>query len=542
MSTLKTLNPNAEVVRRNHALGTILNSAVGLQSLVKTNLGPKGTLKLLVSGSGSLKTTKDGLVLMKEVQFTNATAAMIARSATAVDEMCGDGTTSNVILIAELLKQANRFICDGLHPRIVVEGFELAKKEAIQFLERFRVAASTQDREFLLSVARTSLRTKLPTALADTITNIVVDALVTIKTPGQPIDLFMVEIQKMQHFSALDTKLVRGLVLDHGARHPDMPKRLSDAFVLALNVSLEYEKTEVNAGFFYSSAEQRDRLVESERAFIDDRVRKIIALKHAVCAGAGAQQPHSFVVINQKGIDPLSLDMLAKEGILALRRAKRRNMERLQMVCGCTPLNSVDDMDASVLGFAGSVYEQSVGDERFTFLEQVRTPRSVSILIKGATSHLISQIEDAIRDGLRAVNNAFEDAFVVPGAGSFYVAVNQQLMQLKERVSGKAKFGIQAFAEAMLAIPKILVQNAGLDVQDCLVAMTDELQLREGKEGNPVGIDISTGLTCNPVLEGIWDNYRVHRQILNSCTVVASNLLLVDEIIKAGKTSNKLPE
>ena len=178
----------------------------------------------------------------------------------------------------------------------------------------------------------------------------------------------MIEIMKMQHRTASDTSLIKGLALDHGARHPDMPKRVENAFILTLNVSLEYEKSEVNSGFYYSSAEQRDKLVESERRFVDDKLRKIVELKQEVC---GNDPKKGFVIINQKGIDPLSLDVLVKNGIFALRRAKRRNMERLQLVCGGTAQNSVDDLTPDVLGWAGLVYEHQLGEEKYTFIVSI---------------------------------------------------------------------------------------------------------------------------------------------------------------------------
>jgi T-complex protein 1 subunit zeta len=150
----------------------------------------------------------------------------------------------------------------------------------------------------------------------------------------------MVEMMHMSHKLATETRLVRGLVLDHGARHPDMPRRLKNCYILTCNVSLEYEKTEVNSAFFYSTAEQREKLAASERKFTDERCQKIIDLKRKVCEG----NDKTFVVINQKGIDPLCLDSLAKEGIIALRRAKRRNMERLILACGGNAVNAVDDL------------------------------------------------------------------------------------------------------------------------------------------------------------------------------------------------------
>merc|ERR1711998_556541 len=213
---------------------------------------------------------------------------------------------------------------------------------------------------------------------------------------------------------------------DHGSRHPDIPKKLENFYILTCNVSLEYEKSEVNAGFFYSSAEQRDKLVESERKFTDEKVKKIIELKRRVCT---EENKKSFVIINQKGIDPPSLEMLAHEGIIALRRAKRRNMERLPLAVGGTSVNSVDDLDVDDLGFADLVYEQTLEEEKYTFIEGVKNPHSCTILIKGPNEHSIAQMKDALKDGLRSVQNPVEDGCVVPGAGAFEIAANVHLDQ-----------------------------------------------------------------------------------------------------------------
>ncbi|ORZ10775.1 T-complex protein 1 zeta subunit [Absidia repens] len=534
-SALKLINPNSDVARRGQALQLNITAAIGLQDVLRSNLGPRGTIKMLVDGAGSIKLTKDGKVLLSEMQIQHPTASMIAKAATAQDEITGDGTTSIVLLVGELLKQAERYISEGLHPRVITEGYDIAKKESLQFLENIKTEQASIDRELLVSVARTSLRTKVHRALADTLTEAVVDAVLSIYREGEPIDLHMVEIMKMQHRAETESKLIRGLVLDHGARHPDMPKKVKNAFVLTLNVSLEYEKSEINSGFFYSTPEQREKLVESERKHVDEKIRKIVEFKDQVCTGEYAD--YGFVVINQKGIDPLSLDILAKHNIFALRRAKRRNMERLQLVCGGIAQNSVDDMTQEVLGYAGLVYEQVLGEEKYTFVEDVKDPYSVTILIKGPNSHTIAQINDAVRDGLRAVKNAIEDKSVVVGGGAFQVALAQHLTEFKKTVKGRAKMGVQAFADAMLIIPKVLAQNAGFDVQDVIVALQEEHM-----EGHTVGIDLKTGETMDPKLEGIWDNYRVHRHMLHSCSVIAANLLLVDEMMRAGRTSLKGPE
>lgn len=318
------------------------------------------------------------------------------------------------------------------------KGLEIARDEALRFLDEFKTNVSDVsnkdgvgakeekkddknsdiDRDVLVNAARTSLRTKLNEELADHLTDIVVDAVLTVRDPQhaekhtEEIDLKMVEIMVMTHKSEFDTKLVKGLVLDHGARHPNMAKRSEDCFILTANFSLEWEKTEVNSAFFWSTAEQREKLVAAERKhtyvlnfyigifcivlmlsficficclfYLEDRnekAMKIIELKKKVCSGDNKDK--SFVLVNQQGIDPISLDLLQKEGIVGIRRAKRRNMERIPLACGGYSVNSENDLSAECLGYAGLVYEHTLGDDKFTFIEDVKNAFSCTILIRG---------------------------------------------------------------------------------------------------------------------------------------------------------------
>ena len=465
------------------------------------------------------------------MQIQHPTASLIARAATAQDDITGDGTTSNILVIGELLKQAERKIEEGLHPRIVCDGFNAAKEIALTTLDSLKVPLPA-DKNFLMSVARTSLRTKVSQKLADLLTEVVVDAVLSIKKEGQPIDLYMVEVMEMMHKTEMDSKLVKGLVMDHGVRHPSMLRVQKDAFVLIANVSLEYEKTEVNSGFFYKSADEREKLVKAERAFIDRRVEKIIALKNKLCTEENGK---GFMVINQKGIDPQSLDMLAAAGISGLRRAKRRNMERLSLACGGEAMNSVDELGEEHLGYAGHIYEHVLGEAKYTFVEDVANPTSVTILIKGPNRHTLGQIKDAVRDGLRAVKNAIDDDCVIPGAGALEFAIHNNLMAGMKDIKGRAKLGALAFAEAMLIIPKTLAMNSGFDAQEAMVKVQEQLE----ETGEHVGLDINTGEACLPTDEGILDNYCVKRNMIHSATVISSQLLLVDEIMRAGMSSLK---
>ncbi|XP_052615750.1 T-complex protein 1 subunit zeta-2 isoform X1 [Peromyscus californicus insignis] len=447
MAAIKVANPRAEVTRSQAALAVNICAARGLQDVLRPSLGPKGALKMLVSGAGDIKLTKDGNVLLHEMQIQHPTASIIAKVAAAQDHVTGDGTTSNVLIIGELLKQADLYISEGLHPRIIAEGFDAAKTKALEVLDEIKVEKEMK-REILLDVARTSLRTKVHAELADVLTEAVVDSVLAVRRPGLPIDLFMVEIVEMRHKSETDTQLIRGLVLDHGARHPSMKKQVQDAFILICNVSLEYEKT-------------------------------------------------------------------------------------LALACGGIAVNSFEDLNEDCLGHAGLVFEYSLGEEKFTFIEDCVNPLSVTLLVKGPNKHTLTQIKDALRDGLRAVKNAIEDGCVVPGAGAVEVAIAEALVNHKHRVQGRTRLGIQAFADSLLIIPKVLAQNSGYDLQETLI----KVQTEHAESKELVGIDLNTGEPMVAAEAGVWDNYCVKKHLLHSCTVIATNILLVDEIMRAGMSS-----
>jgi len=482
------------------------------------------------------------------------------------------------------MKQMMQQTGEGVHPRQMSAGLETGRKVAAEFLEKFTKPANKRlaDREMLEAIASASLMTKLDHKMASQLTQIVVDAIYCLagelqttkgsagQTEGQtastvsptslnnslektattstsddadmaageeeiPFDLHMVEVLHMKQGMNSETRLVRGMVMDHGCRHPEMPSRLKKCKILTCNVSLEYEKSEVNAGFFYSTAEQRERLALAERKFTDEKVKQIIELKRKVCT---PENGFTFVVLNQKGIDPPSLDMFAKEGIMALRRCKRRNMERLVLCCGGNAVNSVEDLTENDLGYAGEVWETEIGDDKFTFVEEVQKPKSCCILIKGSTEHGIAQVQDAVRDGLRAVWNLLRDKKVVPGAGAFEIACSAHLKDYaNNEMTGKHKLGVMALSESLLVIPKTLARNSGFDVQDTLMKLQEAYARQSKTDGATVdiGLDLNTGNVMRPSVEGVYDNYIVKKQQLSLLAAVVEQLILVDEIMKAGK-------
>ena len=445
---------------------------------------------------------KDGNVLLHEMQVQHPTASLIAIASTAHDDIREDGTTSNFLLIGEFLKQAHQYIItENLHPRIVTDGFDMAKAKALEVLDSMKISITGDEKQSILTnISATSLGIKVHPNLAAQLTPLIMDAVQAVQIDSAPIDLHMVELMEIQHRSEMEIQLVKGLVLDHGGGHPDMPKRLENCYILTCKVSLEYEKTKVNRGFCYKSSEDREKLVTAERKFINDRVHMIIELKKKLCTKENGK---TFVVINQKGVDPFSLDAFAKEGMMALGRANRRNMERLVLAVGGFAMNSVEELTEDCLGQAGLVYEHVWGDNKFTVVEQCANPKSVTILMTGPNKQTLQQTKDAVRDGLIAVKYALEDGCVIPGAGAYEIATYVALKKFLKTVNGRARLGIQAYADGLLILPKVLAQNAGYDAQDVIVKLLEESAV------NPtVGVDCDSGEIIVPQDKGIYDNYR----------------------------------
>jgi len=330
----------------------------------------------------------------------------------------------------------------------------------------------------------------------------------------------------MQHNSDLDSRLIKGLVLDHGGRDYNMPGKVDNAYILTCNISLEPEKPTNVSQVMIKDALEREKILEMERAYLEERVTKIITLKREVCSEEG----YGFVIINEKGIDPGCLARLAAEGILALRRAKRRNMERCAKACGGICINSTDDLKPEVLGFAKNVYQYNLGEQKFTFIEGVENPFSCTILVKGPNKHTIQQVKDAIYDGLRSVKNTLEDGCILPGAGAFEIAAYLDLMKFKETVTGINKLGVQVIADALLIIPKTLSINSGFDVISTILKLEEE-----HKKGHIVGLNVYTGDPMDPISSGIYDVFRVKRNLISSAVTISCQLLLVDEVMTTQK-------
>jgi T-complex protein 1 subunit zeta len=490
-----------------------ISAAKGLQEIIKTNLGPKGSLKILVNSSGDIKITKEGSILLREMQIQNPIASLIAKTIFSQKSYIGDGTTTKILLLGEVLKKMEIFLENGIHPQILCEGIDLGRRE----LERWLPSEGYQiniDKKALLNVAYSVVSTKINIKIAEKMSKILVEAILTIFQKGYQLDLNMIEIMQIENHNEMDSRWVKGIVLDHGARHPDMPKLVNNAFILLCNASLEYEKTDLNSRFVICSTFQNENLFTKERRLIDKKIHKIIQLKRFVCK----DKNRNFVIINQKGIDSSALDLLAKEGILGIRRAKRRNMERISVLCNCIPINSFDDLSTDCLGFAGLIYEQEIGEEKYTFIENVTNPFSGTILIKGKNSILRKQIEDSIKNTLKTLKECIENQGILKGSGEIELQASEHLIKYSKKLKGKKKFGVEGLGLALLIIPKTLIHNSGnFDSKNSFGLLNKR--------------NSSDSYVKKFKNNSIFDCFSVKKKIYDSVCLLSCQLLLIDDII-----------
>ena len=380
-------------------------------------------------------------------------------------------------------------------------------REKISLNER-ELIDKTLDRKTLLNCAKTVIETKIKKNLCNKFANIAVDAILTICNEGKIMDLERIEMLQINTRTESDSKWIRGIVLDHGARHPDMPKIIHNAFILLCNINLEYERPTTNSTINYDSIEDREKISLNERELIDKRVKNIIQLKRSVCMGKN----RGFVLINQKGIDPISLDLLSKEGILGIRRAKRKNLERIALLCNCIPINSIHNLNSNVLGFSGIVYEQIIGEEKYTFFENVSNPFSGTIIVKGRSSFIRKQIETSIYNAIKTLKLGIQDRGFLRGAGGIELMLQQHLLTFSTKIPGKKKYGVRAVANAIASIPKTLFENSGLKIDNlskCIKVYQEELIMK-----NTINLD----------------SYSTKKHIFTTVCFLLIQLLLIDDI------------
>ncbi len=503
------------------ALRTNIMVAKVVAEAIRTALGPRGMDKMLIDSFGDVTITNDGATILKEIDVEHPTAKMLVEVAKAQDSEAGDGTTSVVVLAGELLSLAEELLDQQIHPVVIVEGYREAARKAIEILDEIAIKVDPKDREMLKKVAMTVMASKVVAAEREHLAELVLDAILKVmqKKNGETvIDIDDIKVEKKEGGSLKDSMLIEGLVIDKELVHPKMPKVVRNAKIALLQAPLEVEKTEFDAKIHITDPEQLKKFIDGESNIIREYVKKL--------KEAGAN-----VVFCQKGIDELAQYWLAKEGIAAVRRVKKSDMEKLKKATGAKIITNIKDIKPEDLGYAGLVEERKIGDEKMIFIEKCKNPTSVAILIRGATERLVEEAERSIHDALCVIRDTIIDGKVVVGGGAVEVELARRIREWAQTLKGKKQLAALKFADALEVIPKTLAENAGFNPMDAIA----ELRARHEAGNIYAGVDVFKREIADMKELEVYDAYRVKKQMIESALEVATAILRVDNIIAASK-------
>ncbi|MEM3763506.1 MAG: thermosome subunit beta, partial [Desulfurococcaceae archaeon] len=504
-------------------------AAKALAEVLKTSLGPRGLDKMLVDSFGDVTVTNDGATIVKEMEVQHPAAKLLVEVAKAQDAEVGDGTTSAVVLAGTLLAKAEELLDQDIHPSIIISGYTKALKEAINILHSIANPVDINDREQLRKIARTAIASKYigGDVVSNKLVEMAIDAALTVSEvkPDGTRDFRVddVKIEKKKGGHVIDTQLVYGIVIDKEVVHPGMPRRVEKAKIALLDAALEVEKPEITAKINITSPDMIKAFLDEEARLLKEMVDKI--------AEVGAN-----VVICQKGIDEVAQHFLAKKGILAVRRVKRSDLEKLERATGGRIVSNIDDLKPEDLGYAELVEERKVGEDKMVFVEGCKNPRSVSIVIRGGLERLVDEAERSLRDALSAVADALRDGKIVAGGGAVEMELAKHLRKYAVKIGGKEQLAIEAFAKALEGLVVTMVENAGLDPVDMIMKLRAS---HEKEDGRFIGVNLDTGDLENMYERGVIEPLSIIATAVKSGTEAATIILRIDDIIAASKLEKK---
>ena len=491
-------------------------AAKAVADAVRTTLGPKGMDKMLVDSMGDVVITNDGATILKEMDIDHPAAKMIIEVAKTQEQHCYDGTTSAVVIAGELLKRSEDLIDQNVHPTVICEGFRLAADKAVNLLDSHAIEASEAT---LLEVAKTALTGKSAGAVKSFLAEISVNAVqaVSREEDGEIIvDLDDVKVEKKQGGSIKDSTLVDGIILDKERVHSGMPRSINGAKVALINSAIEVKKTEVDAKIQITDPSMLAQFLEEEESYLRGLVEKIQA--------AGAN-----VIVCQKGIDDLAQHYMAKAGLFAVRRAKKSDMEALGKATGGRIVTNIDDLSDADLGHAAKVEERKIGESDMVFFTGCPEAKSVSVLLRGGTEHVVDEIRRAFDDAIGVVSVAHQDGSVLTGGGSVLASISRDLRAYAEGVGGREQMAIEAFAGALEVIPRTLAENAGLDPVNTII----ELRKAHAEGKSTYGVNVFEGGVMDMAEANVLEPVRVVEQAIQSATETAVMILRIDDVIQS---------
>ena len=518
------LGEDAQRMKDKSAQEHNIAAASAVAESVRSTLGPKGMDKMLVNNLGDIVITNDGVTILEEMDIDNPTAEMVVEVAETQEDEAGDGTTTAVAIAGELLGEAEDLLDQDIHPTAIIKGYNMAADQAREEIDDISIDIDKDDTETLRQIAETSMTGKGAEQYKEQLSALTVESCQAVTVEADDgstiVDLAFLKTETQTGRSAGDSELLEGAVVDKNPVHDDMPTDVEDASCLLVDSALELEEAEVDTQVSVTDPDQIQDFISQEEEQLQELVDRIVA--------AGAD-----VVFCQKGIDDMVQHYLAKEGILAVRRVMKSDMEFLREVLGADIVSDLSTASADDLGH-GSVTRD--GDEGLFYVEGAGDgTHGVTLLLRGSTEHVVDELERGVEDALDVVGSAISTGQALPGGGAPEVEVAARLREYADSVSGREQLAIESFADALEVVPRVLAENAGIDSIDTLV----DLRAAHSEGEQRAGLNVVSGEIEDTFEAGVIETPGAKKQGVASASEAANLVLKIDDIISAGDLSTE---
>lgn len=498
-----------------------ITAAKTVADVIKTCLGPKAMLKMILDPMGGILLTNDGNAILREIDVAHPAAKNMIELSRTQDEECGDGTTSVIILAGEILAQSLSQLERDIHPVVIISAYNKALREALDIVKRISLPIDVHDDEQMLKLIKTSIGTKFVVRWSDLMCKLALQAVRTVAQEDglmKTVDIKRyARVEKVPGGEIEESRVLDGVMVNKDITHPGMRRRIKNPRIVLLDCPLEYKKGESQTNMEFSKETDWERAQAIEEEQVKALCNRIIEFK-------------PDLVFTEKGVSDLAQHVFVQNNVTAIRRVRKSDNNRIALAVGATIVNRVEDLRESDVGTKCGLFNiEKMGDEYFTFLTECKTPKACTILLRGPSKDILNEIDRNLADAMSVARNVVFDPTLAPGGGATEMAISVGLHAKARTVVGVEGWPYRAVADAMEVVPRTLVQNSGGNA----IRVLTELRAKHANGEHSWGVNGDTGKIMDMKEYGLYESASVKIQILKTAIEAARMLLRVDDVVQA---------